>query len=517
MLSPWMKELDNQTIHDVGIPSIVLMENASRGAADFFTLEFPLEKYRYAVILVGKGNNGGDGIAVGRILYQKGYSVFFALLTDPENFNPDPKVNFDIIKNLNLEYLHIKEAEDLNHALQRYDFHNTFIIDAIFGIGINKPLKQGFFADVINQVNNSPIKVAAIDIPSGLSDSFLPEEGIHINADITATFQCLKWAHIQPDGNRNCGKMKIVDIGIPNKLLGSERYYMELIAPRIFEDLFTGRPIDSHKGNYGHSLNISGSMEKPGAGILSSYAILKVGTGLCTVAVIPENRSVAVQSHPELMNLIFRENRDLLDRIHEFNCILVGPGLGAEENTRDLIMMALRNAQVPLVLDADALNVLQGHLEILREERDFPIIATPHPGEFARLTGKSSPDIYRNRVEIAREFAQEFNVFLILKGHHTIVATPVGKIFVNQTGNPGMATAGSGDVLSGMITGFISQFYPAYELEVILSAAVFIHGFAGDLAVRRVGELSLTASEIIGHIPEAIGKLNEFRTPFPFS
>ena len=517
LFSPWMKELDGKTIGDIGIPSIVLMENASRGAAEFFAAEFPVGQYRNVVVLVGKGNNGGDGIAVGRILAQRGYEVLFVFLADPETLNTDPKINFDIIKNLQLKYLYIKEADDLKPILQRYHHQDTLLIDAIFGIGINKPLERGFYADLIKLVNETPLKVAAIDIPSGLSDVFLPEQGIHINAAATATFQCLKWAHIAPDGNRFCGKIKVVDIGIPQKLLQDEKYYMELIFPDCFSDLFKRRSIDAHKGNYGHSLTICGSLEKPGAGVLSSYAILKAGAGLCTAAVLPENRTVAVQSYPELMTLVYRDNSELPGRFGEFSCVLAGPGLGNHQSTLDMMSLVIRNARVPVVLDADALNVLAGHQEILQEKRDFPVVVTPHPGEFARLTAQPMAEIRLRRVETARDFAREFNVYLVLKGHHTLVVTPEGKVFVNQTGNPGMATAGSGDVLSGIITGFISQFYPAHNLAVILAAAVFVHGLAGDLAAAETGQMGLTATDILRCLPAATAKLDEFNTPFPFS
>ncbi|UCH97354.1 MAG: NAD(P)H-hydrate dehydratase, partial [Candidatus Aminicenantes bacterium] len=489
LYSQWMQELDAETINGVGIPSIVLMENASKGAADFFANEFPLHRYKHVIVIAGKGNNGGDGFAAGRILAQKGYHVRFILLANPEKLNPDPKINFNILKKLGLRYTVIENEKQVQHIKDIFEAHHpgdTFIIDAIFGTGLNQPIRPGTYSEVIGLINDSPFKVAAIDIPSGLSDAFLPEEGIHVEADVTATFQSLKTAHLHPDGNKHCGKIHIIDIGIPHDLFANERYYIHLINPGNFNDLFKKREVDAHKGDYGHSLTICGSLEKPGAGILSSFAVLKCGAGLCTAAVCFENRTLPAAVHPELMTLVYRKNTDLLERLKEFNAVLIGPGLGNNENTAEIVSLMIEHSHAPLVMDADALNVLPGEKRkmLLKKNRQQPIILTPHPGEFSRLTGRSISEIKKDRIETSRSFAREFNVFVILKGHHTLIATPGGRVYVNPTGNPGMATAGSGDVLSGMITGMISQSIKQYPhaLEKILQAAVFIHGYAGDLA-----------------------------------
>jgi len=517
LFSSWMKELDQKAIHEIGIPSIVLMENASKGAADFFAEEFPFKSFKNVVVIVGKGNNGGDGLAVGRILFQKGYQVEFILLASSEKFNPDPRINFQIIKNLKLKYSEIKKSDDLKLKLQTYNVHETFLIDAIFGTGGDKPVIDPFYSEIIQLINNSGLKVASIDIPSGLSESFLPEEGAHIIADVTATFQCLKVSHLYPDGNKHCGKIKIINIEIPRQLLENKNYYLHLTQPDDFKNLLKKREIDSHKGHFGHSLNVSGSKEKPGAGILSSFAVLKSGAGLCTLAVSPENRTIAVQSHPEIMSLVYQKNNDIIERLNDFNCLLIGPGLGNNNMTYDMTTKLIQYSRVPVVLDADSINVFQVGKEFFKNDREIPIILTPHPGEFSKLTGSPIQEIQKNRIVLSRDFAKEFNVYVVLKGHHTLIASPEGQVFINQSGNAGMATAGSGDVLAGMITGMISQFINRYNLELILQAAVFFHGFASDLAIKKVGEMALTASDIIHYIPEAFLKCNDFNTPFPFS
>lgn len=523
LFSSWMKELDDIAINTIGILSIVLMENASQGAANFFTKEFPIkEGYKNIIVVAGKGNNGGDGIAVGRILHQKGYQVVFILLSDPKKINPDPKINFEIIKNLNLKYTIVQSEsllEEIFEGFKQYNRNETIIIDAIFGTGLNKPVKEGIYSHAIGLINKSMFKVAAIDIPSGLSDAFLPGEGVHVAADITATFQCLKTAHLYPDGNKYCGKIEIIDIGIPNEYVNRDKYYIDIITPNTFKELLKKREPAVHKGNFGHGLTFAGSVDKPGAGILSSFAVLKSGAGLCTAAICYENRTVAVTTHPEIMTLIYKEKEDVLSALEPFNAILAGPGLGTTQHTFDIVSLLIKNTQVPLVLDADALNVLQKDKKLFEQPRQHPIIITPHPGEFSRLTGRTISEIQRDRIGISREFAQKYKVYVILKGHHTVIATPVGKVYINPTGNPGMATAGSGDVLGGIITGMICQFIKKQSLDTILQAAVFIHGYAGDLAARKVGEISLTATDIIDFIPDTMLALeaDDYRIPFNFS
>ncbi|MCI0471214.1 MAG: NAD(P)H-hydrate dehydratase [Candidatus Aminicenantes bacterium] len=517
LCSAWMQELDEETIKRIGIPSIVLMENAAQGAAAFFIEEFPGAVYRNVVVVIGKGNNGGDGIAVGRILHQKGYRVEFVLLVSPGRLNPDPAVNFAIIKNLNLHYSAIGSADELGVILNRYSAHDTFLVDAIFGTGIAKPVEAGLYADVIKTMNNSAFKIAAIDIPSGLSESFLPGTGEQIDAAATAALQSLKITHIYPDGNKYCGKTRIIDIGIPREFFDRDKYYIELIMPAHFKHLFQPREIDTHKGHYGHALNICGSLDKPGAGILSSYSALKVGAGLSTAAVCFENRTAAVTAHPEVMTLIYRENSDLAKRAAEFDAVLIGPGLGNTEATLAIVKTMIEHSRGPLVLDADALNVLQDRTGILKQPRDFPLVITPHPAEFSRIGSLPMKKILEDRIGVSRDFAGEYDVFVILKGHHTIIAAPTGQVYINQSGNPGMATAGSGDVLAGMLAGMIAQFGRKHKLDIILQAAVFVHGYAGDLAAANLGETSLTAADIIAHIPAAIKDLDAYKSPFQFS
>jgi ADP-dependent NAD(P)H-hydrate dehydratase / NAD(P)H-hydrate epimerase len=281
-----------------------------------------------------------------------------------------------------------------------------------------------------------------------------------------------------------------------------------------FQALLAPRRIDSHKGDFGHVLVIAGSPEKPGAGVLASGAVLKSGAGLATAAVPWENRAILVQAHPELMLRSYRELSDLVGNWQGFSAVLAGPGLGDTPAVQELVADLLKNVSGPLVLDADGLNGISGRLELLKSRRmEYPLVLTPHPKEFSRLTNLSTAQIHHDRVGIARSFAATHGVYLILKGHHTILATPDGQVYLNPTGNPGMATAGSGDVLSGLIAGFLGQFFAGYPVPVILQAALFLHGFAGDLAAGEYGEMGMTAGDILAFIPRAIRSSHDFQSP----
>lgn len=514
MLTSWMKELDRLAIETAGIPSITLMENAALAATAFFTSEFPCSCFPDCLVLSGKGNNGGDGLAIGRMLLERGYGVRFLLLATPDQLSPDAKTNYDLIRALGHNIEIVPSAAKLKKILAECGAEETFLVDAVFGTGLDKPVNAGLFAEALHAVNCSGIPVASVDIPSGLGESFAPDAGIHVRARVTAALHSLKWAHLTPDGSPDCGRIRVLDIGIPHDLENDKEQYIHLTEPADFTALLARRKADAYKGAFGHALVVAGSSEKPGAGILAAYAVLKAGAGLCTAAVSMRNRDLYVMAHPEIMTLPYEKPEELAGRLNDFSCILAGPGMGNRLSTQKTVSLLLRESCKPIVLDADALNVLQGQTGLLPTRGTRPLVLTPHPGEFARLTNKTIKEIQENRLTLAREFALKHGLFLVLKGHHTLTVTPEGRVWVNQTGNPGMATAGSGDVLSGMIAGLIAQFHPQHPIEMILAAAVFLHGFAGDLAVRQTGEMGLTASDIVAFIPKSILKINGFHSPF---
>lgn len=514
LLNAWMREIDRAAVSGRGIPAGELMENAAAACSAWFAESFPRNHTPACLVLAGKGNNGGDGLAAARLLRERGYEVRVALLARPGDLGPEPRANYERLLEAGIAPVPAVSAAAVRKALGECDARETFVVDAVFGTGLDKPVTAGLFAEAFHAVNRSGLPVAAIDIPSGLGEGFPPDAGVHVRARVTAALHALKWAHLLPDGSPDCGRIRVLDIGIPRDLDDRDGYFIRLTVPADFAGLLARRPRAAHKGDFGHALVVAGSADKPGAGILASYAALRAGAGLCTAAVPPQNRDLSVLAHPEVMTLPFKKPEEIASRLDGFSCVLAGPGLGESPDTLRTVAMLLQKARGPLVLDADALNVLAGRVPRLRGRSQRPLVLTPHPGEFARLAGRSAGDVQRDRLNLAREFALRHGVYLVLKGHHTLVVTPQGRVWVNQTGNPGMATAGSGDVLGGMIAGLVAQHYPRQAMEVILAAAVFLHGFAGDLAAREVGETALTAGDIIRFIPKAFLKAHGFHSPF---
>lgn len=514
LLNSWMREIDRAAITGRGIPAIVLMENAAVACCDYFSEVFPRNRYPGCLVLAGKGNNGGDGLAIARLLLERGYGVRVLLMARPSELGPESKINYERLVEAGYPPEAVSSATSLKKTLAACDAGETFLVDAVFGTGLDKPVTAGLFAEAFDAVNRSGLPVAAVDIPSGLGENFPPAAGVHVQARVTAALHALKMAHLNPDGNPDCGRIRVVDIGIPRDLEHGDEYFIRLTEPSDIKPLLARRPRAAHKGDFGHALVVAGSTEKPGAGILASYAVLRSGAGLCTAAVPPQNRDLSVLAHPEIMTLPYKKPDEIVARLDDFSCVLAGPGLGENPDTLRTVAALLQKVKSPLVLDADALNVLDGQAALLRGRNQRPLVLTPHPGEFARLTGKAVKEVQQDRLGSSREFAVRQGVYLVLKGHHTLTVSPQGRVWVNPTGNPGMATAGSGDVLAGMIAGLIAQYYPKHAMEVILAAAVFLHGYAGDLAAREIGEAGLTASDVIRFIPKSFLKLNGFHLSF---
>jgi len=510
-----MQETDAHAIDKIGIPSIVLMENACRKSSTIIEEAFPKTHYNNALIIAGKGHNGGDGIGIARILAERGYSVELLILGTVDKLRGEPAINYNIYNNLEYRFSEITDSAEFKSTLIKYPKNKTFIVDAIFGTGLNKPIKDGFYQEIIKLINNSEMSVVSIDVPSGLSGKFIPKSDSVVFADLTIAIHSLKEAHLYPDGNTYCGKTVVADIGIPRKSLTSSLPNIKMIGKKELFFLKENRKIDSHKGNYGHCLNIAGSFEKPGAAILSSMAILKSGAGLCTTAVQPENRDIIINGLPELMTKIYNNPEDLIESVKQANIILFGPGVGTDNKEKRLLQTIVKNADCPLIIDADGISLLAENKDFLKTfSKKNEIILTPHPGEFSKLTGLSKNKIRENRLLLASDFAMKYNTIIVLKGHHTVIASPTGNLYINQTGNPGMATAGSGDVLSGIIAGLLSQYYSTIETDLIVATAVFLHGYAGNMARDKKGEISMTASDILKYISKAIRKIDDYKSEF---
>ncbi|MGE0450183.1 MAG: NAD(P)H-hydrate dehydratase [Vicinamibacterales bacterium] len=505
-----MREADRRTIDDIGISSIVLMENAGRQVvAAMEAVHGDLREHAVAV-LCGRGNNGGDGFVVARTLLQRGVDVSVFLIGTVSEVRGDARTNLEILGRLGVSVVEIANAQDWElHSSEVSD--STIIVDAIFGTGLNTPL-AGLLETVVADVNGSGVPVVSIDLPSGLSADSHEPIGDSIHANVTIALAAPKLPLVLPPAELRAGDIVIADIGIPSEIIdGVAGPRIELMTRAGTRELLQPRTADSHKGDYGHVLLVAGSLGKTGAAHLAASGALRSGAGLVTVAVPSGSLAIVAAMGAEYMTEPIDETPDGLDpdaveQILEQarDVIAIGPGLGRGSGTRAFVRALVDRATQPLVVDADGLNAFAGEPERLagREGRD--VIITPHPGEMARLVGVSVEDVQANRLTVAREFASAHHVYVILKGHRTVIATPSGTVFINPTGNPGMATGGTGDVLTGMLAAWLAQLLDA---EAACRLAVYLHGMAGDLAEADEGEVAMTAGDVAGHIGDAITEL----------
>jgi hydroxyethylthiazole kinase-like uncharacterized protein yjeF len=512
--SSQMREADRRAIEEVGIPSLVLMENAGRQTVAAIEAMYADLSDRHVGVLCGRGNNGGDGFVVARTLAQRGVDVSVFLIGQVADVRGDARVNLEVLGRLGLSVVEVADS-------QAWELHFselsgcTLLIDAIFGTGIKGPI-TGLIESVIADVNAAGIPIVSIDLPSGLSADSHELLGPSIEATLTVTLAAPKLPLVLPPGEAAAGDIVIADIGIPADVLESvDGPRVELLTRASMRELITPRTPDSHKGDYGRVLIVAGSRGKTGAAHLSGIGALRSGAGLVTVATPNSCLDIIAAMAPEYMTEPLDEavnglDEDGVDRLIELarDVVAVGPGLGQAEGTRAFVKLFVDRATTPLVLDADALNAFADNPDRLtgREGRD--VIITPHPGEMARLVGMSIDEVQASRLEIARNFAVAHHLYVVLKGHRTLIATPDEKVFINPTGNPGMATGGTGDILTGMIAGWLAQLLDA---EAACKIAVYLHGMAGDLAEADEGEVSMTASDLAGHIGDAVMELTARR------
>ncbi len=386
---------------------------------------------------------------------------------------------------------------------------STVLLDAILGTGLVKPA-HGLYAAVIDDINKSKAYKIAVDIPSGLSSDTFQVVGPCIKADLTVTLAAPKIAHIFPPAEEYVGELVVADISIPPFLFDDDKLRLELVENQTFLPYFRSRRKGTHKGTYGHLFFLSGSLGKTGAAVMAAKAALRMGAGLVTVGTPKSCLPIVARSMLELMTEPLPETSDktlsyegletVFSLLKGKDALMVGPGISTHQSTSELVLSLVPRIRIPVVLDADALNILASKPPILKSLPKRAVL-TPHPGEFARLLNLSIQDVVEKKLELAPQFAKKYGVYLVLKGYRTLTATPEGKVFINSTGNPGMATAGSGDVLSGMIASMIIQ--EKNMLEAIL-AAVYVHGLSGDIGAERMGERPLTAGNIITYLPSAI-------------
>jgi len=507
-----MREADRFTIEDIGIPSLVLMENAGRQVVAAIEATYESQLAGRVAVLCGRGNNGGDGFVIARTLLQRGVDTSVFVIGSLTDVRGDARTNLDILGRLGVTVVEI--ADEQTWELHFSEISQcTLIVDAILGTGLTSAV-SGMLETVIADVNASDIPIVAVDLPSGLSADTPHLPGDCVDAAMTVTLAAPKLPLILPPGELYAGDVVIADIGIPYEVIeGLEGRYVDLLTPEQLRELIEPRAADAHKGDFGRVTVVGGSVGKTGAAYLAGMAALRSGAGLVTIATPASCLPIVASMAPELMTEPLAEDggsvsEAAIERVLELSqdVIACGPGLGRTREGLSFVRALVDRATVPLVLDADALTLLAEDPGRLLGRDDRDVIITPHPGEMARLVGVSVDEVQANRIDVAADFATTHRVYVVLKGHRTVIATPAGRVFINPTGNPGMATGGTGDVLTGMVAAWLAQLLDA---EAACRVAVFLHGGAGDLAEAAQGQVSMTAADVLARLGDSLTALTQ--------
>ncbi len=510
-----MREIDRATSERFGVPSLTLMENAGAAVAEHVLLHH--SAVRKVVVVCGKGNNGGDGFVAARRLHQKGKTIQVILLADPAELKGDAAVMYS---KLPVAAIVVHSSDELKSDRVRLSFPADLYLDAILGTGFKPPV-TGLYADAIAMLNAAQAPVLAVDIPSGADADAMfpqndPQKGIIARADSIVTFTAARPAHVF--SLLTDGSTYVAGIGSPEEAIVSA-LHLNVITARDFAPLLDPRPAESNKGNYGHVLVVGGSVGKAGAAAMAGMSALRAGAGLATVATPKSVLSTVAGFHPEVMTepltettagTISSEANERLAQLAKGKSVLaIGPGISRDADTASLVRRLVAKTEIPLVLDADGLNAFEGRTGELSGKGRLLVI-TPHPGEMARLAASSTADVQKDRLGVARKFAQEHEVVVVLKGHRTLVVPPDGEAWVNTTGNPGMATGGTGDILTGMVAAMIAQEKIAQnpnDAMLAVCAAVHLHGLAGDVMRETMGEQAMVATDLLHGLPEAFWRV----------
>jgi ADP-dependent NAD(P)H-hydrate dehydratase / NAD(P)H-hydrate epimerase len=522
-----MREADRLTTERYNIPSLQLMENAGAAIADYLQTAYPNLAARRILVLCGKGNNGGDGLVVARLLRERGAKPQVLLFADPSTVRGDAATNLKLWQQGTSELQGVTNQPQWDAARSALS-QSDLVVDALLGTGLTGPV-EGLLAAVISDLNAAHAKahceVVAVDMPSGLASDAKDYGGPIVDADVTVTLTAPKVGQMLNPSADHVGKLIVRQIGTPPALLDDDpTLKLHWLEPSEFRALPMVRNRDSNKGSFGHALIIAGSLGKSGAAAMAGRAALRVGAGLVTVATPSVVLPIVAAGMPELMTVPLLANAEgsacmenlthgpLTILFHGKSVLAIGPGLSSHKDTQQFIRTVLTETSLPVILDADGLNAYAGRTEELTSRGSSILIMTPHPGEMARLLGVSVPEVQARRLEVALEASQRWQAFIVLKGSHTILATPDGRAYINTTGNPGMATGGTGDVLTGILAGLSAEFSTMLSAEVpesiterwarVIGLGVYLHGLAGDLAAARVGEAPLIATDLIEALPE---------------
>ncbi|HXV64647.1 MAG TPA: NAD(P)H-hydrate dehydratase [Vicinamibacteria bacterium] len=505
-----MREADRRTIEDIGLPGRVLMENAGRAIVQVMRERIEDLDERIIAIVCGKGNNGGDGLVCLRVLLESGCDARAFVLAPFESLSADAIDNLQTALKMGLPVTAVPTEDDWDQVFPRVATADL-VVDAILGTGLSEGAR-GLARKAIEGLNEIDAPVVAVDVPSGLSSDSARIPGAAVAAELTVALAAPKICHYLPPACERCGHVETVDIGIPHGFLASRDPSLEIIEERALARLLPARPRSSHKGTFGHLLVVAGSVGKTGAAVMTARAALRSGAGLVTVASAASAIAMMAPMVPEVMweslpetasgGIAFEAHRQLAKLIESRSALAIGPGLGLDGETVRLVAKLVETARKPTVVDADGINALaiSGLIKM-----DGELALTPHPGEAGRLLQLSAGEVEQDRLLAVRQLATATNAHVLLKGFRTLSCDPVGNTKINLTGNAGMATAGTGDVLTGVVGGLLAQGIP---LQDTLPLAAHVHGLAGDLAAGDRGELSMTAGDLMEKLPEAFRRLS---------
>lgn len=506
-----MRRCDQAATARYGIPSLLLMENAARGAVDLAEARYGSACDRHIILLCGKGNNGGDGFAMARHLINRGAVVSVLALGADADSKGDAGLNLAILRHMERDHprLSIEQIEDTTLLSMAFNEQPAWIVDAMLGTGLDSPLR-GLVADCVHALNKARSPVIAVDIPTGIAADTGEVLGCAVMADATFTMGGFKRGLLLGQGRRHAGSVSVVDISMPQEGFALQATQTFLPGEKDVRNFLPRRSADAHKYQNGSVFVLAGSTGLTGAAALASMGALRSGAGIVHLGIPASLNAILESKLTEVMTVPYRETNSgslgmadadaMRERAAAADVIVLGPGLSRDEETLQLVRHLITTVSKPMLLDADALFALGGHTDILRET-EVPLILTPHAGEFARLVPHTKEEIAAGRIELARKFAGDFGVTLVLKGATTVIATQEGKVMVNPTGNPGMATAGTGDVLSGVIGGLLAQ---GLSPEWAASIGVYLHGYAGDLAQERRGTHGMIATDLLDALPDSL-------------
>ena len=505
-----MQRMDRRAIDEFGVPGLTLMENAGRGCTEAIIDVFGAQPQRSAVVVAGKGNNGGDGYVIARLLHEQGWDVHTIILANRDDIVGDALVNLLRLDPGTVSF----SPPPAGLGPYRQELGSmAVIIDALFGTGLASEVR-GAYADAIELINGAGTPVVSVDIPSGIDAGSGRILGCAVKAHHTVTFALAKIGHVLYPGAAYCGELRVVDIGIPRSVAdGAEGF--DFVDRDAARHLVRRRDRQAHKGAFGHCFIVAGSTGKTGAAAMAANSAVRAGSGLVTLAIPASLNSILEVKTTEAMTLPLPDagggtlDKGAADAIIAAlggkDVVAIGPGVSWNAGTAGLIRRLVGEITQPLVIDADGLNAVSEEVAVLQQKRSQALVLTPHPGEMARLAGTTTAAIEADRIGAARSYACQFGVYLILMGARTVFATPVGRIAINGSGNPGMASGGMGDVLTGIVASLLGQGYGPYDA---CRLGVFIHGYAADLVAADKGEIGMSAVDVQERLPFAFHNLS---------